>query len=106
LNQQGFDQVPSLPFSSSFSLGRVFEFFHDTCDRMGFTRDNWANEHNWRGFSSGGFDRLPTSHEEAQSMLRNSGEARYSVDDEEEDDHETNAPKLPSGMDSEGVIRL
>jgi len=39
-------------------------------------------------------------------MLGSSGEARYSIDDGEEDDHEINGPKLPSGMDSEGVIRL
>jgi len=109
LKEQGFGQIPSLPFSSSFSLGGVFEFFHDTCDRMGFTRDRWANEHNWRGFSSGGgsnaFERLPSSHEEAQSMLGNGGDARYSIEDEDED-REMDAPKPPPGMDSDGVIRL
>lgn len=109
LKERGFGQVPSLPFSSSFSIGGIFEFFHDTCDRIGFTRDRWASEHNWRGFSSnsesGGFERLPTNHEEAQSMLGNSGEARYSIDDEEED-RETDVPKSPAGMDPDGVIRL
>lgn len=102
--------MPSVPFSSSVSAGGIFDFFHDTCDRMGFTRDRGAGEHSWQGFSrggGGGFERLPTDHNEAQTMLGSDGERRYSLeeDDEEDPETETLGPK-PAGMDSEGIIRL
>jgi len=105
LHERGFAQVPSVPFSSSISAGGIFDFFHDTCDRMGFTRDRWAGDHNWQGFSRGGgtgFERFPTDHDEAQTML---GSDSLEEDDEEDPETETPGPK-PAGMDSQGIIRL
>lgn len=99
LNRRGFSQLPRTPFSSSSSFGTFLDYFHDTCDRMGFTRDQWAGDHSWPGFSRGdNFERLPTSHEEAQSMLNSGDEQRHS--DEDEEYH-----NIPSRMDAHGVIQ-
>ena len=105
LNQRGFSQLPHMPFSSSSAFDAFLDTFYDMCDRIGFTRNRWASDHSWRGFSSGSeFERPPTSHEEAQSML-NSGHGRHS-DEENEDAGDDNVAPRPTGMDDHGVIRL
>lgn len=88
LNRRGFSQLPQTPFSSPSSPVATFlDYFHDLCDRVGFTRDRWASDHSWPGFANRDhFERLPTSHEEAQGMLNSGSGRRHSGEEDEEDE--------------------
>jgi len=78
-----------------------------------FSRDPWGSMSTnstgrWRGTArrhDRGFQRLPVSPEEEESMIGHDN--RFSIDDDDEDGRPPpEASPIPKGMDQEGVIRL
>jgi cation-dependent mannose-6-phosphate receptor len=115
LNLRGFDQLPRMPnifASCGAGIARLRDMLEDAFSRRSDPYDRYGSA--WSGWGRGGrvgFDRVPASFEEAESILGPDGDEtpRQSL----EDGHGASNPwsghngqARPAGMDNEGVIRL
>ncbi|CDO73171.1 hypothetical protein BN946_scf185007.g226 [Trametes cinnabarina] len=114
LELQGFEQIPRFSF---FSFTDTVEFFRDCLARVKHRSSDawhtrslggrgWSSGGSWGSFGRHGYGGLGASPDEAEGML---GGPPGFLDEEDEDEE---APRhsaenaRPSGMDSNGVIRL